>query len=364
MRVLMIAHTQATWTAYFARAFINRDYATKVLSFSPERIQGVDTEFLGIEPFDKFSNKHLFFTRVPRVRQIIRNWRPDIVFAPYLSSNGLCAAMSWKGPLVVAGVGGDVLNHAGRRGVGLYLRELSIRYVCHRADLINTVSEGITAELKRLGVPAAKILQMPFGTDLEVFRPAKDMPRKIATRIICTRKHERIYDIPTILQALAMLKQSGCRFQCVFTSGGSLLHNHRILAGELGLADHVQFTGDLNHDRLPILLRNADVYVSASRNDGTSVALLEAMASGLLPVVTRIAANAPWVEDGHTGLLFEPGEPSSLAAALARAIDDDALRRRAFLENRSRVDRNGNMKRNHERLLDTFERIVTKRASR
>lgn len=364
MRILMIAHTRATWTPYFARFFVDRGVATKVLTFSPDRIGGIDTEFLGTEPFDMFRNKHLFFTRVPHVRRIIRDWCPDVVFAPYLSSNGLCAAMSWRGPLVVSAVGGDVLNHVGRRGIGLYLRELSIKYVCHRADLINSVSDGITAELKRLGVPATKILQMPFGTDLEVFRPAEDMPRRIAARIICTRKHERIYDIPTVLHALAILKQSGRDFRCVFTSGGSLLQNHQVLAEELGLACRVQFTGDLHHSQLPILLRNADIYVSASRNDGTSVALLEGMACGLLPVVTRIAANAPWVEDGQTGLLFNGGDPMSLASALARAMDDEALRLRAFVENRRKVDRDANMKRHHERLLSEFERIVAERASR
>jgi glycosyltransferase involved in cell wall biosynthesis len=72
----------------------------------------------------------------------------------------------------------------------------------------------------------------------------------------------------------------------------------------------------LLHGDLPGFLRAADVYVSASSSDGTSSSLLEAMASGLYPVVSDITANRPWVEHGKNGLLFAVGDAASLAEAL------------------------------------------------
>jgi glycosyltransferase involved in cell wall biosynthesis len=83
------------------------------------------------------------------------------------------------------------------------------------------------------------------------------------------------------------------------------------------------------HEELPDTLRRADVYVSAALSDGASASLLEALASGLVPVVTDIPANRGWLAPGESGLLFPPGDEAALAAALERALGDAALRARA-----------------------------------
>lgn len=364
MRIVMIAHSTAHWTPHFSRFFLSRGHDVLVISFAPHEVHGVKEVkmlFVGVEPFDFYKNKHLFITRVPRIRRAIREFRPDIVFAPYLSSNGLSAALAWKGPLVVCSVGGDTLNHAARKGLGQWLRTTTIKYVSRHADVINTVSRQLSDALRQLGVPEAKIVEMPFGVDMEQFYPAPDMPRSQGGRLICTRKHEPIYDIPTVIDAAARLKQGGRRFELTLTCGGTLLEAHKVRASAAGLDDCTSFTGNLPFGELPRLLREADIYISASHGDGTSVALLEAMASGLFPVVSDIEANRPWVEHGVNGLLFKTGSSDSLAENLVRAISDDNLRRSAFARNRERVDREANMKTNMERMEEIFEEILRRR---
>lgn len=359
MRILMVAHSNSGWTRSFARSFMAAGHAVRVISFYPEPVPEVGFEFVGVVPFDKYRNKHLYLTRVPRVRQIIREWKPDVVFAPYLASNGLTAALAGAHPLVLAALGSDVFNSDGRRKLSLWLRRQGIRYACGRAVLINSVSQALTDELVRLGVPRGKILQHPFGADVEVFRPDPAMPRAVVRRFICARRHEPLYDIATIIRALALLKRTNRSCECIFTGSGLLLDNHRRLAFELGVQDNVLFTGDVADGDLPALFRSADVYVSASTVDGTSVALLEGMASGLLPVVSCIPANTPWVKDGHNGLLFECGDAEGLARALCRAMDDGGLRERAFSLNRHIVIEQASMQGHHARLMAEFERVVT-----
>lgn len=366
MRVLMVAHSDAPWTPHFCRFFLARGDALKLVSFAPfplDGIDGVDMEFVGAEPFDMRRNKHTFFTRVPRIRRIARLFKPDMVYAPYLSSNGLSAALAWSGPLAVTAVGSDVAAGPGRGGLKRRLRESSIRYVCRRADIINTVSQALGDRLVGLGVPEDKILQLPFGADVERFRPTRDAARPEAHRLICTRKHEPIYDIPTIIRALARLRADGRAFHCTFTCGGTNLDDHKRQAHEAGLDDCVTFTGQVPFASLPGMLADADVYISASHSDGTSVALLEAMATGVLPVVTRIPANEPWIEDDETGLLFDKGDDENLASRLARALDDAALRQRAFETNRLRVERDASMTGNMTRLAEAFEKLIAGRAT-
>lgn len=358
MRILIVCHSNAQWTINFARFFASRGDDVLVASFSPSKIEGIKMESIGAKEYDWRKGKHMYFTRVPRLRRIIRRFNPDIVFAIYLASNGLTAALSWDGPFVVSAIGSDVLDREGRKGLRKCFREGVIKLVARRADVINTVSQELDDELNRLGVPRSKLFQLPFGVDSDVFHPAEDMPRPKATRLICTRAHKPICDIPTVIDALALLKEAGRKFCCTFTSGGSLLDDNKDRVRTAGLEDCVTFTGFLDHGELPNLLRQSDIYISASLGDGTSVSLLEAMATGLVPVVSRIRANEPWVEYGRTGLLFEVGRPDILAHALQRAMDDEQLRRRAFDKNIPRVARDCNMHRNMERLANIFEQLV------
>jgi hypothetical protein len=172
MRLLMISDADAPWTPHFARFLTARGDDLLVVSFAPGALDGVDgvpLEFVGTETRPRREITHRFFTRIPRISRIIRRFSPDLVLAPCLASNGLVAALSWRGPTAVAAVGGDVLNRAGGFGDWkLLLRKAILRFVCRRAALVNAVSQPLAEERVRLGVPASRILRLPFGVDLEV----------------------------------------------------------------------------------------------------------------------------------------------------------------------------------------------------
>ena len=70
------------------------------------------------------------------------------------------------------------------------------------------------------------------------------------------------------------------------------------------------------------LLGRAEIYLSASLSDSTSVSLLEAMASCAVPVVSDIEGNREWVGEGEGARLFPPGDSAALARALEHALDD------------------------------------------
>jgi len=360
MRILMVAHSDAPWTPRYARHFVACGDDLLVATFHPDKIEGVNTEFIGVEPFDQYKNKHVFFTRVPHIRRIIKNFKPDIVYAPYLASNGLSATLAWKGPMVVAARGGDVLEQAGRTGLRKRIRQMIIQYVCKRSVMVHVVSQGLENALVELGVPKSKIFQLAVGVDSGTFYPAEEMPRPQATRLVCVRKHEPIYDIPTVIESLAILKAQGVEFFCTFGGGGSLLERHKQVASEAGLDDCVDFTGHLPHEKLPDLLRQADIYISATLSDGTSSALLEGMATGLTPVVSRIPANVPWIVHGENGLLFECGDAKGLAEMLRKAMDDIELRKRLLEFNREKINREADMKQNNDRLRQYLKQAANR----
>jgi L-malate glycosyltransferase len=351
LRILFLSHTNNPWTPVWARALVERGHDLQVVSFHPARIPGIDVRFVGVEPFDKYRNKRVYLTRVPQVRRVIREFAPDVVLASYLTSNGLSAALAWRGPLVVSAVGGDVLLHPDHRCWRHPLQPRLVRFVCRRAHGVHVVSRNLERALVRLGVPAERVVRFPVGVDLRRFRPARETPPG-PPGIVCTRTHAPVYDVATLLRALTELPGA---WHCVLAGGGLLLDAHRRLAAEAGLGERVTFTGPLDHERLPELLREAAVYVSPALSDGASASLLEAMATGLVPVVTRIEANTDWVEQGHNGLLFPPGSEKELAGALRRALEDGALAARARAENPARVAEEADLERCVSRLEALLE---------
>ena len=131
-------------------------------------------------------------------------------------------------------------------------------------------------------------------------------------------------DQATLIRAVAALPAGGRPPVLVLVGLGPREDDLRVLARRLGLADRVVFAG--SRDDVFALLPAFDVFVLSSRFEGLPIALLEAMASGVAPVVTRVGGIPEVVGDGVDGLLVEPGDPGGLAAALARVLGDDDLR--------------------------------------
>jgi glycosyltransferase involved in cell wall biosynthesis len=103
----------------------------------------------------------------------------------------------------------------------------------------------------------------------------------------------------------------------VMGGDGPLTPSHSARVAELGLESRVRFIGRVDEAELPALLRGADLYVTASETDGTSVTLLQAMACGAPIIASANAGNTQWITDGLNGQTFPVGDISALAALLS-----------------------------------------------
>jgi glycosyltransferase involved in cell wall biosynthesis len=129
----------------------------------------------------------------------------------------------------------------------------------------------------------------------------------------------------------------------------------RELVKKTGVDGHVWFTGYV--DGLPELLAALDVVAVVSRNEGFSLALVEAMAAGCAVIATRAGGMAEIVKDGVTGMLIEPDDEAALIDALSGLLDDKL--RRAELGRVARLDVVERFDR--EKVIDLIERLYLKR---
>ncbi len=124
--------------------------------------------------------------------------------------------------------------------------------------------------------------------------------------------------------ALIMARRPGLRLRFVVVGGGSLEGRLRDLAGGLGFAGQMLFTG--HREDAVSLMGCFDVYVQPSLNEAMGRAPLEAQALGIPTVVSKVCGLPDVIRDGETGLCVPPGDPEALAEALEKLLLDRELR--------------------------------------
>ncbi len=195
-------------------------------------------------------------------------------------------------------------------------------------DLMVTNSQAGREELVRRGMNPERIAVVLNGIDLDRFRPA---PRGASggrpARVGMVARMEPDRDHATLLQAFARVHAMHPEATLILAGDGSLAPKVRELVGLLRLESCVELPGAVA--RPEEMYRSLDLYVQASRNkEGTSNSLLEAMASGIPVVATRVGGNLEVVREGETGLLVPAEDPEALAEAISTLLRDPVLARR------------------------------------
>ena len=356
MRICYVAHSGDHFVPAYVDYFCAAGHEVHLVSlYHADLPNAVNHHPINDPDFDPMKASWAYFWALPKVRRTIRRIRPDIVHAHYVPSNGMMAASAGVHPLVITAHGSDVhyaLKHP--------IKRRAILYALRRADLVNAVSRGLEDKILSLGVPPSRILRLTLGIDTGQFVGLRSERRPGPVRIICTRKMGPVYQCEAIVRATAVLVARGLEFELTFAAGGPEEAELREQVRHLGLDGYVTFLGGYRLSELPPMLADADIYVSASLSDGTSLSLLEAMASGAFPVVSDIPANREWLTGHGDGLLFDPPNHEQLADCLARAIGNDQLRHTAVEANRRRVLAEGDRQANMRTLASHYERLTAK----
>jgi glycosyltransferase involved in cell wall biosynthesis len=122
--------------------------------------------------------------------------------------------------------------------------------------------------------------------------------------------------------------------------------------------DRVHLLPDMSHAEMPDVYRLADVTVSLTSHDGTPNSLLEALASGCLPVVSPLESVLEWVEHEVNGLVVDPTDTKAIVATLIRAVDDDQLRKSARHANITLVRERADLETCMERAIPFYQSIL------
>jgi len=299
---------------------------------------------------------------VPQLKRVVRQFRPDIVHAHYLTSYGAVAALANLHPLLVTAWGSDLLPVSSTSAVHRWAARLAVQ----SADLVTVVADHMKVSAVTLGANPDRLETVGFGTDLRLFRPRSGplSPAHRAPMVICTRNFHDVYRVDTLIAALGYLRQEGRPFDCRLIGDGPRKRPLQTAARRSGVAPAVTFLGPRRPSEIASELAAADVFVSPAISDGANVSLTEALACGAFPIATDIPANRQWIEPGVTGLLFPPGDARALARALVTAFDSPDLRARARQKNLEVVGQRANWERQVAQMRGLYCRTLDARSGR
>lgn len=276
----------------------------------------------GRAPGDAFFAESTLNARFSRA---ILEFDPDVVHAGPLTDIAPFVGSVWSGPLIAMSWGFDLMDEIDRDHS---MREKATA-VLARADRIVVDNNGPRARAIALGADESRIVQFAWGVDLEMFNPgpstfraARGIPEQVPL-VLCTRTHGEIYRVADVIDAFIIAASKNTAVHLALAGAGPLTAQLRARVDAKSLTSRVHFVGNLDALSLRDAHRTADLYVSASSVDGTSISLLEAMACGTPVCVSRIPGNAEWVDD-TTGTTFTLGALDELASVFSLLGTGDA----------------------------------------
>src|SRR5512134_448530 len=274
-----------------------------------------------------------------RLVRLVRAWHPAIVHTHTAKAGllGRLAARAVRVPTVVHTFHGHVLRGYFAPPKQALFRRLET-LLATKADALVAVSESVKQDLVDLGVArAAKIRVIPLGLELAPLAGA--LPRGVLRReagipaeaplVGMVGRLVPIKDVPTFLQAARQVRERRPDVRFALVGDGEERKALEALRGALGLGAAVHFFGWRRE--LAGVYGDLDVVVNASRNEGTPVALIEALAAARPVVATAVGGTPDLLGRDERGLLVPAGEPLALAQAVLETLEEsDAARRRAL----------------------------------
>jgi rhamnosyl/mannosyltransferase len=216
-----------------------------------------------------------------------------------------------------------------------------------RADVVLATSQGLLDASPVLAKFREKSRVVPYGIDLAQFErtherlaAARDLRARYGGRPILLAVGRLIYykGFEHAIRALAQVPDA----ELVIIGDGPLKGELESLARSLGVAERVHLLGDVHNQVIAPHFLAADLYLlpSIAVSEAFGIVQIEAMASGIPVINTRLASGVPFVSrDGETGFTVEPADAGALASAVRRLLEDTALRTRFGEAGRLRAER-------------------------
>jgi L-malate glycosyltransferase len=279
--------------------------------------------------------KFPYISAIPKVRKLIKEFKPDIIHSHYISSYGIIGSLTGFHPLINSVWGSDIFTFPYKS----FLHKKIIKYVLSKSDRILSTSRVMSEQTSIF--TNKKIEVTPFGIDTEQFVPFETESIFSQDEIVIgtIKGLEDQYGIDYLLKSFQIVKQRmpGKPLKLLIAGKGSLEQELKNLSVELGIQDDVVFTGEIPFVDVPAYHNMIDIFAALSISESFGVAVIEA-SSCEKPVVVSDSGGLPEVvEHNVSGIVVPQMDVEKAAEAFIKLIEDEQLRKKLGKAGRIRV---------------------------
>ena len=306
------------WVEYFR----DNGHSVSVISFSNTEISGIEFRYVGekININSDGGNKQ-YLKKINVIKRLIKEINPDVINAHYLTSYGLIGALIKDRPLIVSTWGSDILVTPKRN----FMYNKLTKYVLKRANLVTSDSNFMSNEIENLGYSRKNIVTVPMGIDTNLFNSYGRVEHENETVFLSMRTLCSNSNIETIIKAFKKVHEKNKKTKLIITNSGDKKAEILDLIKEMNLEENIEYKGFIPRDVVANLLKTSDVYISIPTSDSTSVTLLEAMNSGIFPIVSNLPANKEWINDNENGFILKKINEDELYNLMIDSIEKKDL---------------------------------------
>jgi len=297
-KIFFVADAKSIHTAKWIDWFVDKEYKVYLATFAlVNNTKCKNIYFLSDKSAQIDGGNYHYLFAIGKLSKVLASIKPDIINAHYSYSMGLIALLAKKRAKInsefsVVCHGSDLL--APPKPI---IFDVINKYVLKNCDKIFAVSDQIKDKLNDFKIDLEKVFVGQYGIDIEANNCVKDID------ILSNRNYIPNSRIEFLLDGLKAFKDK--RLNIVFV----LPHVSNIKLEELRKTyPFVKFYVQIQYEEMMNMVSRAKIYVSATKSDGTSLSLLEAMDRGVIPVISNIISNRSLVLDSVNGYLFDTVE--------------------------------------------------------
>ncbi|MDB5393121.1 MAG: glycosyl transferase [Rhodospirillales bacterium] len=241
------------------------------------------------------------------------------------------------------------------------------RQLARQGDLFLCASAFIRDRVLGMGFPDARTRIHYIGVDCQAIQPRD--PGEETSTILHVARLVEVKGTQYLIRAFDQLARRSANVELAIIGDGPLKRSLQALVKSLGLGHRVRFLGALPHAQVLAWMRKAAMLVlpsvrtSTGRVEGLGMVMLEAAATGVPVVGSRIGGIPEGIIDGQTGFLAPEKAPDALARRMGDLLDDSAMRLQMGSQARALVEERFDIRRQTEMLEGFYDAVLSMRST-
>jgi glycosyltransferase involved in cell wall biosynthesis len=363
MKILLIAQPHSSHTLKISNSLSNMGHKVIVCGIGNDSLNiyynkdiivyNLNINKKVIAQKDGSLSKLSYFMILPKLKAIVKTFKPDIINSHYASSNGLLGYLLRHKHFVVSVWGSDIYDFPNQN----FIYKIILKIILNSAKIIFSTSKIMAKETAKY--TSKQIVTIPFGVDTEKFKPILTKKPDIVT-IGIIKWLEKYYGIEYLLEATKILvdRKLSVNFRVLIIGKGSLELQLKQKAKDLEIEQYVEFTGYVSYAIIEQFHNMLDIACYPSIEESFGVSVLESSACQLPVVASEIGGIPELIIDGITGFLVKPKNSLQLADKLQILLTDENLREQMGKEGRNFVVNNFSWNNSIEKMIHYYNLVI------